>query len=193
MSDTDYQPPAVRIVDPVDAFVAWVGLGGNYTQCAIAMRIEEPELRRMAVAGSWERKAPAGGVGAVRNREVSRAVDFVQATQLRTIIDKTITRLNSTDPADANWRKDFATEYNPKGGANVSMKNLKILGDVMLTASTLAARGLGDDAGQRELDRAALRDSGQKEVTVSMGAALTEMAKNPATSAVELVRQSIAG
>lgn len=189
----DYTVPAVRIVDPVDAFVSWVALGGNYPQTAIALRVDESELRRMAITGSWEKKAPVGGVGAVRNREISRAVDFVQATQLRGIIDRMVLRLNGTEEGDRQWRVDFATEYNPKGGANVSMKNLKILGDVMITASTLAARGLGDDAGQRDLDRAALKEAGQREGNANMGSALHALASNPSTGAVELVRQSIAG
>jgi hypothetical protein len=181
-------PPST--IDAVAAFLTLITFGGDYERTAHTLGVPLTELRALAEHDGWDAKlAKTRGVRrdndiGITGRNLNRAVNYVQATRLRDLIDRCVVTLSQL-PRDALL--ETLTIRNPKTGDRIDTSPLRDLVEAAATAQELTRIALGDDVKQTKADSARQAEDGSRTV-LSVETALTAIEKLGMPSA-EFVKQ----
>jgi hypothetical protein len=163
-------------------FLLFASFGGDYVRTAQAAGVTLDALKECARELQWDQKL-ASLMTQVRSqkpgdleRAINRSLCFVQAHQLREILDKIIQDLYGMTSAE------LIEQNTPKAGANKGTFNGRALADLVTAAEKCHAMlyaSLGDTAGERS--KRALLDDGDPGQTpsdafASMARQVAEMA-----------------
>jgi hypothetical protein len=172
-------------IDVSKVFLAYVALQGDPNRVALAVNLDAEEVRALAIQENWEGKI--GQVGALREKDsnfqitLNRALSYVQAQQLSTLIDEVIKHW-SADPA--GMLDDFTTTT--KNGSTFSTKALTDLVKAAEMVANMKARALGDTGVPEADDRASGASIG-----LSVANALNAVAGSAGMDSVSIVKKSL--
>src|SRR6267142_3743139 len=91
-------PPAKKILDPVQVFEAFVAFSGNIVRVSVATDTDIETIDRLAKEGQWHTRIKQLDELGMNNREetqraLNNGVNYIQATRLRSLIDRLIRHL----------------------------------------------------------------------------------------------------
>lgn len=133
------------------AFLLFVSFVGDCERVASALHLDPEVIRKLAESEGWHAKiAKLSGMSKTGKpedfaRQQSRALSFVQAHQLRRIVDIIISQLGEMTPDELVESLRVTT----KGGSYMSARFLADLAATAEKAASLCANALGDTVGER--------------------------------------------
>lgn len=127
-----------------------MSLGGDVEKTAIALRCNLDEFKLLADDEGWQRKLKQwNSLSGSQPRDVSiqvnRAVNYVQAHRLRSIIDKVVEQMALDTPDELIAR----LTVNTRDGSRFESRILTDLVKAAETAQLMTQRALGDTADER--------------------------------------------
>jgi hypothetical protein len=132
-------------LDVVQIFEAYVTFGGNAAKTAAACNVESTTVEALAKAEGWHATVERWnvlGISDVREVQVqiNRAVNYVQASRLRSLLDKVIRHLGEGDADALVNRLTVETAHGAKFGTRPLTDLVKAAEAVQL----MSQRALGD-------------------------------------------------
>ncbi len=175
-------------LDTVQIFLVYVSFVGDVERAAAALHLDPEVVRTLAEKEGWPAKiakiclmSKSGKPGDFE-RATSRALSFVQAHQLRRIIDGILAQLGALSPEELVESLRVTT----KGGTYMSARFLADLASTMEKAHSLASNALGDTIGER-LSR---EDGDNEEMNVSqLHLAVMQALSHPKVRAINIAAE----
>jgi len=139
-----------NVLDVAQIFQTYIVLGGDIERTAFAMNLDKETIRDLANAEHWQDKIAdwnelrQGDPHELRI-EINRALHYVQAHRLRSILDKLISRLSAMS-------EEELMSLLTKRGKDSSEFSARPLTDLVKAAETcqlMTQRALGDTAVER--------------------------------------------
>ncbi len=138
-------------LDIVQAYETFLAFNGDLERTALSLDVKLAGLEAIAVRDDWAGKLKrwntlnGEGNQAAIQIKVNRAINYVQATRLRSILDKVISHIGQGDAQDLVNRLTVIT----KNGPEFKTRALTDLVKAAETAQLMTARALGDTQGER--------------------------------------------
>lgn len=186
-------------LDVSQIFLIYMTVVGDIDKCAMALDLDPAIVASLASSEGWSEKIrrisliSKSGKPGEWERAQNRALNFVQAHRVRSLLDRMITHYASmTGEQLANV---FCSEHSTKEGGGIRIKtpSAKFLSDLMCAAERahhLSYAALGDTVIERE---ARIDEEGNSVSAASLHASLIAALNSPASaelSAEMLVRES---
>ncbi len=175
--------------DPGEIFAVLLQFNGDVTRTASTLQLEDDTVRALATKHGWLAKIQSytgPDAAGKEGRTINRAVNFLLAHRLRSLVDKVATNLGQDD--------DMLTQalvVTNAAGSRVDMKVLRDLADAGRIASEMTYRALGDSMDQTIADG---KGDPKKKATATHLSVMEAMDRadcNPKVSVVELVHQDV--
>lgn len=137
-------------LDVAQIYQTYLAFQGDENRTAFACNVEASAVHELALAENWPAKLEQCGTlaqGDSRSLQVTinRAINFVQATRLRSLLDKVIQHLSEGDAKDLIDR----LTVEGKNGPEFKTRALADLVKAAETAQLMTQRALGDTADER--------------------------------------------
>ena len=137
-------------LDVSSIFEHYLTFGGDSDKTAIALNLDPQDVRQLAIVERWSEKVERWNQ--VRQEgskdvqiQINRAVNYVQAHRMRSILDKLVTELSAKDSTEL---VELLTTHNAHG----STFNTRALTDLVKgleACQAMTARAIGDTADER--------------------------------------------
>jgi len=149
----------VEDIDQVKAYELYALLAGDVAQVAVALRVSEASVARVAQQHDWPGKLRRDMSGDVARglRKINRARCAVQSARLSRVLDGVLEDMEATPERVAEWTTVYV-----KGVAMRTGGPLMQIAAAIETAQNLSYKALGDDPDKRaeETSNAAAAESG---------------------------------
>ena len=178
-----------NLLDVSQIFQTYIAFAGDAERTAVALNMHVSEIRQLANAENWQAKVSEWtklreGDPRDVQIQINRAVNYVQAHRLRSVIDKVVSHLSEMDAAGI---VDTLTK-NSAHGSEFSARPLTDLVKAAEACQAMTARALGDTIGERpEADPNAKGSSIALQVMAAMSAA-----DKVGLDSVEIVKEQLA-
>jgi hypothetical protein len=170
-------------IDVSRVFLAFMAFSGDVSRTAVAVDLDPATVEALAVEEKWHEKMDQ--YSALRAEDcnlqvqMNRALNYVQAHQLRLIVDSVISEL-----AQSKERLMESLTIVTKAGVSFSAKPLTDLVKAAEAVQLMTARALGDQGG-----RVGDSESGGGSIGLSVARALNAVATNQGVDSVALVKK----
>lgn len=185
-------------LDVLRIFETFVAFSGDVMRTAVACNLPPETIHALATSEGWHAKVKEWttlreGSTADVAVQVNRAVNFVQAHRLRSLVDKVVTELTKLEPSElvdklSSHTRDKSGLRIP-GASTFSARALTDLVKAAESAHLMTQRALGDTAQERP-------ETGETRKGSSI-ALLVQQAMNAAdatdVNSVEVVRKNLKG
>src|SRR5437660_1049844 len=146
----NYQPIDKNQHDVSKIFSTFVTFLGDADKTALALEIDSAIVRNLAVAENWSAKLKqwnevVDGDPKTTQIQINRAVCFVQAHRLRTVLDKVVGKLHAMSPDELVAALTVETKHGPEFKTRALTDLIKGAEAVQL----MSMRSLGDTADER--------------------------------------------
>lgn len=174
-------------LDIAKIFLAFVQFVGDVERTAAALHLDPEVVRKLAEQEGWQGKIEKicllskSGKPGDWERAQHRALAFVQAHQLRRIIDGVLSELGDQTPEELVESLRVTT----KGGSYMSAKFLSDLAAAMDKAHNLGYHALGDTLGERA-EREGIDDNLN---ATALHLAVVGVLNNPKVKTVDVVAE----
>jgi hypothetical protein len=145
-------PPPIdkNSLDVAKIFSTYVLFLGDADKTAAALDIEAHVIKSLATCEDWPKKVKQWNElssGDMREVQiaVNRGVNFVQATRLRSVLDKLVTKLHGLSPDELIETLTVQTKF----GSEVKTRALTDLTKACESVQAMTARALGDFPDER--------------------------------------------
>lgn len=165
--------------DCAQAFLTFMALVGDVERTAYALKLDPEFVQRLADDEGWTAKIQRvslmsrGQRPGDWERAVNRAMIFVQAHQLRGVIDSILGRLRAMTP-DQIYDQCLVRDKN--GGTHLSAKFLTDLTTAMEASTRISLVALGDTVSER-IEREESKDGGGLKVSDLHAAIIAGLSK----------------
>jgi len=176
-------------LDVTQVFLTYVALVGDIERTALALDIDPEQVRKLAESEGWQTKIERvclmsrSGKPGDWERAQNRALCFVQAHQLRQLMDKMMQVFQDKTPEEI---ADLVSTHDKNSNVHVSARFFADLAAATEKAHQMSYAALGDTAGERK-DRTG-EDSEAMNAT-ALHAAVIAALNNPAVKQVEVVTE----
>ena len=149
--------PNKNLLDVSQIFQTYLTFGGDVERTALAVGMQPVEVRTLAQSERWADKLSLWNEFQAGDKkelqiQINRAVNYVQAHRLRTIIDKVVTELSAKD---GKGLIDLLTEVHSGEKSSSEKFSARALTDLVKGAETcqlMTQRALGDTNGASASD-----------------------------------------
>ncbi len=180
-------------VDTIRIFETYIAFNGDVARTAVACNLTAAEVEDMAHTQGWKERAKEWttlkeGSTADVAVQVNRAVNFVQAHRLRSLIDKVVGELSKLEPTDLISR--LSTVTTGKGGTTRETFNTRALTDLVKAAESahlMTQRALGDTVQERPATGETRKGSS---IALLVGSAMSA-AEDVGVDSVSVVRKTL--
>lgn len=141
-------------IDVSQVFLVFMALVGDVSKTALALDIPEATVQEMADREGWADKVKRISVQSKSGkpgdweRAQNRALNFVQAHQLRRAIDRVITRINEQDA------QSLIEHTSPQGNVTYTARIFTELTKAMQSCHEMTYSALGDSVKERDTSTA---------------------------------------
>jgi hypothetical protein len=176
-------------IDVIQVFTTWVAFMGDADKTAVALDLDPVFIKNLATIENWQAKLKAwNDISTGDPREVqvqiNRAINFVQAHRLRTVLDKVTGKLHAMTPDQLIEALTVPTKY----GSEVKTRALTDLVKAAETVQLMSCRALGDTVGERPGDEGKTKGS---EIMLSVAKAM-QAADSIGLDSAEVIRKQLA-
>jgi hypothetical protein len=178
-------------LDVSQIFQTYMAFGGDVDKTAVACNEDPETIAALANSENWKAKIAqlsklTDGNSNELQVQINRAVNYVQAHRIRSIIDKVIGQLTEKDGKELI---DLCTKVGKNGEAEFSARPLADLVKAAEACQAMTQRALGDTAAERpeENGKSAKGSSISLQVMAAMNAA-----DAAGMNSVEVVRKELA-
>lgn len=183
-------------LDTIRIFETFVAFSGDVTRTAVACNVSPDTVHALAKAEGWHAKVKEWttlreGSTADVAVQVNRAVNFVQAHRLRSLVDKVVTELSRLEPAELVSRlSSVSTKGTGDNAVTREIFSARALTDLVKAAESahlMTQRALGDTAQERP-ENGETRKGSSIALLVQQAMSAADEVNVPS---VELVRQNL--
>lgn len=140
-----------NLLDVSTIFQTYLTFYGDVERTAVAMQIDAQTVRDLANAERWADKvSELNQLRAGDSRDVqvqiNRAINFVQAHRIRSVLDKVVSHFSKMD---AEGLVDTLTHVDKNGSSTFSARALTDLVKALETTQLMTQRALGDTASEQ--------------------------------------------
>jgi hypothetical protein len=137
-------------------FLTYSAFGGDVQRTAYALEMPVETVRDFAVSEQWESKlaelTKAKGDSKEAQIQINRAINFVQATRLRSVLDKVLSQLTGKTGEELVELLTVVRSSESGSSSEIKMRPLTDLVKALESTQLMTARALGDTEAERPKD-----------------------------------------
>lgn len=178
-------------LDVSKIFQTYLVFGGDVDRTAVALNEDAEIISELALQENW--KAKLGQLSKITDGDskelqvqINRAVNYVQAHRIRSIVDKVVSHLSTKS---AEELVDLFTKVGRNGESEFSSRPLADLVKAAETCQAMTQRALGDTAAERPAEESSKNSKGSN-ISLQVMAAMNA-ADAAGMNSVELVRKEL--